>query len=141
MNNDGRLMRKLVIDVRPDEYTVLRLDPATPLPADLFASAGLVSVIRTERELSVVLPTERAGGVDAQRREPGWRLLTVRGPLEFTLTGIMAMLAGTLAAAGVALFALSSFDTDHVLVKDGDLDRAVDAFREAGHEVNSATHE
>jgi hypothetical protein len=129
-------MRRLAIDVRPDEYTVLRLDPATALPAELFTSTGLVSVIRTEAELSLVCRSDRAEGLDAQRVEPGWRLLTVRGPLEFSLTGIMAMLAGTLAAAGVALFALSSFDTDHVLVKAGDLDRAVTAFRDAGHEIN-----
>ncbi len=134
-------MRRLVIDVRPDEYTVLRLDPATPVPTELFTSSGLVSVIRTEDELSVVCHAGPAEAFDAQRVEPGWRLLTVRGPLEFSLTGIMAMLAGTLAAAGVALFALSSFDTDHVLVKSGDLDRAMTAFREAGHEVNVATAE
>lgn len=132
-------MRRLVIDVRPDEYTVLRLDPATPVPAELFTSPGLVSVLRTEAELSVVCPSGPAERLDAQRVEPGWRLLTVRGPLEFSLTGIMAMLAGTLAAAGVGLFALSSFDTDHVLVKAADLDRATAAFREAGHEVNVST--
>lgn len=132
-------MRKLAIDVRPDEYTVLRLDPATPIPAGLFSSSGLVSVIRTETELSLVCRTGHADGLVAERIEPGWRLLTVRGPLEFSLTGIMAMLAGTLAAAGVTLFALSSFDTDHVLVRASDLDRAITAFREAGHEVNSAT--
>ena len=130
-------MRKLAIDVQPEEYTALRLDPATPVPAELLASAGLVSVIRTEQELSVVCRSGSAQGLLAQRVEPGWRLLTVRGPLEFSLTGIMAMLAGTLAAAGVALFALSSFDTDHVLVKAGDLERAITAFREAGHEVNA----
>ena len=134
-------MRKLVIDVRPDEYTVLRLDPATPVPAELFDSAGMISVIRTETELSVVCHSGPAQRLDAQRAETGWRLLTVRGPLEFSLTGIMAMLAGTLAAAGVGLFALSSFDTDHVLVKDSDLDRAVTAFREAGHEINALTGE
>jgi hypothetical protein len=134
-------MRRLAIDVRPGSYTVLRLDPATPVPPHLLTAAGLVSVIRTETELSLVCASEHAEGIDAQRVEPGWRLLTVRGPLEFSLTGIMAMLAGTLAAAGVALFALSSFDTDHVLVKDSDLDRAVTAFREAGHEINALTGE
>lgn len=134
-------MRRLAIDVQPDEYTVLRLDPATPIPAGLFTATGLVSVIRTETELSLVCRSGHVEGVAAQRVEPDWRLLTVRGPLEFSLTGIMAMLAGTLAAAGVTLFALSSFDTDHVLVKSGDLDRAITAFREAGHEVNSATRE
>ncbi|HJP77225.1 MAG TPA: ACT domain-containing protein [Pseudonocardiaceae bacterium] len=134
-------MRKLAIDVRPDEYTVLRLDPATPIPAGLFTATGLVSIIRTEAELSLVCPSGHADGLVAERIEPGWRLLTVRGPLEFSLTGIMAMLAGTLAAAGVTLFALSSFDTDHVLVRATDLDRAIAAFREAGHEVNTATGE
>jgi hypothetical protein len=134
-------MRRLAIDVQPDEYTVLRLDPSTPIPAGLLSATGLVSIIRTDAELSLVCRSGHVAGVDAQRVEPGWRLLTVRGPLEFSLTGIMATLAGTLAAAGVALFALSSFDTDHVLVKVGDLDRAITAFREAGHEVNPTTHE
>jgi uncharacterized protein len=67
--------------------------------------------------------------------EQGWRLLSVRGPLEFTLTGIIAALASELAAAGVALFSLSTFDTDHVLVKAADLDRAVAALEASGHEV------
>jgi uncharacterized protein len=130
-------MRKLVIDVRPAEYTVLRLAPDTPVPAELLTAPGFVSVIRTDQELSVVCQSTRADILEhVQRREPRWRLLTVRGPFEFSLTGIMATLAGTLAAAGVALFALSSFDTDHVLVKANDLDRAATAFREAGHEVN-----
>jgi hypothetical protein len=66
---------------------------------------------------------------------PGWRLLTVRGPLEFDLTGVMAALAGELAAAGVTLLAVSTYDTDHVLVKQADLDRAIKALKEAGHEI------
>jgi hypothetical protein len=69
--------------------------------------------------------------------DEGWRLLTVRGPLEFTLTGIMASLAGSLAAAGVPIFAMSTFDTDHILVKETDLQRAINALREAGHEVHA----
>ncbi len=133
-------MRKLIIDVRPAEYTALRFAPDTPVPAGLLTASGLVAVIRTERELSVVCRSEDAESFEGvQRREARWRLLTVRGPLEFSLTGIMAMLAGTLAAAGVALFALSSFDTDHVLVRAADLDRAVTAFREAGHEIHDLT--
>jgi hypothetical protein len=81
----------------------------------------------------VVCPAELA--VPADQVESGWRLLTVRGPFEFTLTGIMSALASALAAAGVSLFALSTYDTDHLLVKDADLARAVSALREAGHDV------
>lgn len=126
-------MRKLVIDVRAGEYAVCRLPVQAPLPAALFDTPGLVSVSRTEAELSVVCPAERAPA-DA-RIAGGWRWLAVRGPLEFTLTGIMAALAGELAAAGISLFALSTYDTDHILVGQDDLQRAVDALREAGHQV------
>ncbi|SDC30970.1 ACT domain-containing protein [Actinokineospora iranica] len=127
-------MKRLVIDITAEDYTVTRLDPGTPVAPELFAVPGLVSVTSTPTEVSVVAPTGHApsGG----RNETGWRLLTVRGPLEFTLTGIMASLAGSLAAAGVSLFAVSTYDTDHILVHDADLDRAVAALVEAGHEVH-----
>ena len=59
----------------------------------------------------------------------------VHGPLDFSLTGILASLASPLAAAGISLFAVSTYDTDHVLVRDRDLPRAVDVLRKAGHTV------
>ncbi|MGW4485496.1 ACT domain-containing protein [Amycolatopsis sp. NPDC004368] len=128
-------MKRLAIDVRPGDYSVVRLPADAPVPADLLDPAGptLVSVTRTPEELSVICPTGRepSGGVV----EHGWRLMSVRGPLEFTLTGVISALASELAAAGVALFSLSTFDTDHILVRAAELDRAVKAFRDAGHEV------
>ncbi|MGW3999577.1 ACT domain-containing protein [Amycolatopsis sp. NPDC004772] len=128
-------MKRLAIDVRPGEYAVVRLPADAAVPAELFEPGeALVSVTRTPGELSVICPAGRepAGATAA---EDGWRLLSVRGPLEFTLTGIIAALASELAAAGVALFSISTFDTDHILVRGGDLDDAVAALREAGHEV------
>ncbi|NIH84291.1 ACT domain-containing protein [Amycolatopsis granulosa] len=128
-------MKRLAIDVQPGEYAVARLDPGTALP-ELTAPDGLVSVTRTPAETSVICPAALAPA--GARVEPGWRLLTVRGPLSFTLTGIIAALASELASAGVALVTLSTFDTDHVLVKDAELARAVQALRAAGHEVTTA---
>lgn len=129
-------MRRLVLDVRQGEYAITRLPARADLPKELPRPAGsaLVSVTVTADEVSVVSPAELAPG--AGRTRAGWRLLTVRGPLEFTMTGILASVAGALAAAGVSLFAVSTFDTDHVLVQDNDLDRAVEALRQAGHHVN-----
>ncbi|WP_018684368.1 ACT domain-containing protein [Actinokineospora enzanensis] len=127
-------MRRLVIDVVAGEYSITRFAPGTPIAPELFTAPGLVSVTRTATELSIVTPADATPG--GGRTELGWRLLTVRGPLEFTLTGIMASIASSLAAAGVPLFAVSTFDTDHVLVHDADLDRAVAALREAGHDVH-----
>jgi uncharacterized protein len=127
-------MRRLTVQIRPGGYVVLRLPADAPVPAQLLAASdGLVSVTRTPDELSVVCPAALA--VPAAESETGWRLLTVRGPFAFTLTGIMAALAGALAAAGVPLFAVSTYDTDHLLVKDDDLARAITALRDAGHEV------
>jgi uncharacterized protein len=129
-------VKRLAIDVEPGEYAVVRLEPDATVPAELLAPGGpgFVSVTRTPSELSVICPAGRAPV--AARAEAGWRLLAVRGPLAFTLTGIIAALANELAAAGVALFTLSTFDTDYVLVKQTDLTRAVEALRAAGHEVH-----
>jgi hypothetical protein len=127
-------MKRLIVDVRPGEYAVTRLAADAPLPAGLLDLTDvLVSVTRTPDELSIIAPSSFA--LPADNAEKGWRLLTVRGPLEFTLTGIMAALAGELAAAGVSLFAVSTYDTDHLLVKHTDLGRAVLALRAAGHEL------
>lgn len=129
-------MRRLAIDLRPEEYAVSRLDASEPVPPSLLepADGALVSVTRTDAELSVVCPAALVPST--ARSDGGWRVLTVRGPLAFTLTGIIAALSSELAAAGVALFSLSTFDTDHVLVKQTELDRAVAALRQAGHEIH-----
>jgi len=67
--------------------------------------------------------------------ERGWRALEVAGPLDLTMTGVMANLAGALAGAGVSLFAVSSYDTDVLLVREAQLAAAVAALRAAGHDV------
>ncbi|OLR94150.1 ACT domain-containing protein [Actinokineospora bangkokensis] len=130
-------MKRLVIDATPEEYAVTRLERGSRVDPTIFSAPGLVSVTSTPAEVSVVSPAPHApsGG----RTEVGWRLLTVRGPLEFTLTGIMASLSGSLASAGVTLFALSTFDTDHLLVHAQDLPRAIAALRADGHEVHPAS--
>lgn len=135
-------MRRLAIDVQPGEYAVARLDPSVGVPPELFAqvAGGLVSVTKTENEVSVICPAavwRTVLGDQPEGSEPGWRLLSVRGPLAFTLTGIIAALSSELAAAGVALFTLSTYDTDHVLVKQADLGRAIAALEVSGHEVYS----
>jgi hypothetical protein len=91
---------------------------------------ALVSLTRTEQELSVVC---REAAVPAEvQSERGWRALEVVGPLDFALTGILAALAGPLAAAGISIFALSTYDTDYVLVKATTLARAIAVLQAAG---------
>lgn len=123
---------RLTLDVLEGRLAVCRLAPDAPLGGWMWTGPA-ASVTRTEAELSVVC-AERAvpEGVE---REGGWRALRVRGPLAFGLTGVLASLAAPLAEAGVPLFALSTFDTDLVLVREADLETARAALHGAGHEA------
>ena len=126
---------RLRLSVLPGAFAVCRLEPTETIPAALLRVA-LVSITRTAEELSIVCPAEHAPP-DA-RCESGWRCLKVHGPLPFSTTGILASLARPLADAGIPIFAVSTFDTDYVLVEEGQLPRAVDVLRGAGHEVDGA---
>ncbi len=122
----------LRLTLLPDVLAVCRLPADASVPAWAWTGEP-ASVTRTRDELSVVC---RADAVpDGVRCEPGWRCLKVAGPLDFALTGIMAALTAPLAAAGIALFAVSTYDTDYLMVKAETLDRAVDALHGAGHRV------
>jgi hypothetical protein len=102
---------------------VCRLDPAARLPDWVPASGELISVTRTRQELSVVVPESTVpADVTAER---GWLALTVVGPLDFALVGVLASLAGALAAAAVPILALSTYDTDLLLVRQDDAPNVV----------------
>jgi GNAT superfamily N-acetyltransferase len=113
-------------------FAVCRLAPDQPFPA--WASTGeFACLTRTADEVSVVCPEE--GVPDGVRCERGWRCLRVAGTLDLTLVGVLASLLLPLAEAGVAVFVISTFETDYLLVRETDLGRAVAVLREAGHTV------
>ena len=113
---------RLKLSVLDEPLAVCRLAPEAALPTWLTWSGDLTAVCRTPEELSLVC---REGEVPAEvRSERGWRAFKVAGPLDFALTGILASLAGPLAEADISLFAVSTFDTDYLLVRASDLERA-----------------
>ena len=89
---------------------------------------------RTDAETSVVCLSAHAP-VQCLAREDGWRAFRVAGQMDFGLTGVLAGLATVLAQASVSIFALSTFDTDYILVKKENLSKALEALASAGHEV------
>ena len=121
-----------VLHVLPGYYAVCRLAPDAPVPA--WASGDFCASTRTPDELSIVCAQYLVP--EGVRREPGWRILQVEGPLEFSATSILSSIAGPLADAGVSIFAISSFDTDYVLVKEEVLEKAIQALGVAGHRVS-----
>ena len=98
-------------------------------------SREFVFIGKTDEELSVVCPQD-AVPEDALAREDGWRAFRVEGVLDFSLTGILARLSGTLAEAGIGLFAVSTYNTDYILVKRENLARALAALSAAGYEID-----
>lgn len=123
---------RLALTVLPSTLAVCRLAPDSPIPG--WATGGMLSIAaRTPDELSLVCADEAVP--DGTIAERGWRALQVDGPLPFDTVGVMAALAVPLAQAEVSIFAVSTFLTDYVLVRAGDLDWAVEALRTAGHRV------
>ena len=116
----------------PGHFAICRFDPQEAVP-DWVLESDFFSVTRTMDELSVVCHEALVPrGVTS---EPGWACLKVEGPLAFSLTGILAALTAPLAEAGISIFAVSTFDTDYLLVKAHDLDVAQAVLTQAGHTV------
>jgi hypothetical protein len=124
-------VRSLNLTVLQDEFSVWRLAADAPLPS--IEAGGLLSITRTDNELSIVSSSNVPAGVTA---ETGWRCLRVEGPLSFELTGVLADLSAPLARAGIPIFVISTYDTDYVLVKVTDLESACSALRDEGYTID-----
>lgn len=121
------------LDLLRGDYAIAKLAPDAAIPE--WAGGELVSITRTGDELSIIcatIPPE----VDGER---GWRCLKVRGPLDFSLTGVLASIAAPLAEAAVPIFSISTFDTDYILVREFDLERAKQALIRAGHALGGGS--
>jgi len=123
-------MPGLTLQVVAGEFAVCRLAPGEPRP-DWAESGVFSSITRTADELSVVCPAAQVPA--AVKREAGWRLVKVSGPLDFGMVGVLASLAQPLAAAGISMLAVGTFDTDYVLIKSDRLVAAIQALEMAGH--------
>jgi uncharacterized protein len=122
----------LDLDLLSVPYAVCRLAPGAAVP-DWAAGEDLVSVTRTSDELSIVCPQKKVP--EGIRSERDFRVLKIRGPLDFSLVGVLSGLAGPLADAGISIFALSTFDTDYILVKQEHLGRAAEILIREGHNI------
>jgi len=110
---------------------VCRLAPDAEIPAWALQHRSLVSITYTDDELSIVCS---AHGVPTNIRcEKDWKAIKVQGPLDFSLTGILASLATPLAAEGIPLFAISTFDTDYILVKEQNVEHVRSILEQNGH--------
>jgi hypothetical protein len=126
------VVHKLKFSVVPGAFAVCRL-PADAPPPTWMVRGTFLSVTRSAEELSVVTMEDVVP--DEVKSEKGWACLKLHGPFPFQLTGILASFIGPLAEAGIPIFAVSTFDTDYVLLKEQDRVRSLKALVDAGHEL------
>jgi len=118
----------------PARYAIVRFDPHAPIP-DWATKGGLTSATRTADELSIVCPAEHIpeDGRPALR----WMCLKVEGPFPFSQTGVLLSFIEPLSNNGIPIFAISTYDTDYILIPEENSNRAADLLRGAGHELLS----
>ena len=126
------MAQPLTMDLLTGEWSIARLPAAEPVPNWAWSEV-FSSVSRTSDELSIIAPSQQVPS--SVKSEAGFRVLAVRGPLAFDAKGILADLAGAIAEADVALLALSTFNTDILLVRQHDLATATRALSSRGHAV------
>jgi len=123
----------LKLSLQPGRFTICRLAPDTQVPEWATEFRAFTSITRTHEELSIVCEEKRAP--PSVKQEAGWRLFKVAGPMDFALIGILASLTSPLAKAGISIMAVSTFDTDYLMVKDSKVDEAILVLKASGHEI------
>lgn len=122
----------LTMKLLSEKYGVCRLNKTELIP-NWAKSSNFFSITKTEDELSIVccediVPKEI-------KCEKDWRCLKIEGPLDFYLIGILSSISTLLAQNGISIFAISTFDTDYILVKNKDIDKAIETLVKEKYEV------
>lgn len=122
----------LTMKLLKERFGVCRLNKEEKLP-EWARDSSFYSITKTSDELSVVCDLDSIP--NHIKCEKDWRILKVEGPLDFSLVGILAAISGILAENKISIFAISTYDTDYILVKDKDIDKAVEALVRERYEV------
>lgn len=115
-----------------EEYAVCRLNNDSKIPAWI-DTKNFYSITKTEDELSVVCSNNNIPSDVKSEKE--WRILKILGPLDFSLIGILSKLSGLLAENKISIFAISTYDTDYILIKEKDIENACKILTCNGYEV------
>lgn len=125
-------MSKLKLKIITDQLTIYRLAADSPIPDQIHKSA-FYSISRSEDELSIVCDSSIL--IDSESASSNWCGYKVLGPLDFSLVGILAKLSTTLAEAGISIFAVSTFDTDYILIKADKMEQSGKVLEGAGYTI------
>ena len=122
--------RKLKLAILKDEFTIHQFPLNYEIPKNVYESY-FYSITKTDEEVSLVCNSSIL--LNSQKSEPGWSCIKVIGPLDFSLTGILAEISTVLAKAGISIFSISTFETDYIFVKKEKLQLAKETLIKAGY--------
>lgn len=125
-------MSTLTLKLLKENFSIHSLAVDSQIPAAVF-TAPIYFIGKTFDEVSIVLPS--AIKIESEDVEPDWQALEVVGPLDFNLTGILSSISTVLANEKISIFAVSTFDTDYILVKSNKVNDAVAALRNNNFQV------
>ncbi|MGC2197212.1 MAG: ACT domain-containing protein [Terriglobales bacterium] len=125
------MQRRLTFSRVAGLFAICRLPPNTAVP-DWALRGSFFSVTSTADELSIVCPEAQVPAEVQHEKE--WACLKLEGPFPFSETGILTSFVRPLSEHAIPIFAVATFDTDYVLVKQAWVEKAVEALQEAGHE-------
>ncbi|MCL1048178.1 ACT domain-containing protein [Shewanella abyssi] len=125
-------MAHMTLAIHPQLFTIHSLAPDSVVPSAIFQQE-IYFIGKTGGELSVVVSSTFE--MDSLEQEDNWRCLEVIGPLGFSMTGILASVSGALAAQKISIFAISTFDTDYILVKKDTLAEASKALKKKNYQI------
>ena len=113
---------KLTLSILPEKFGICHFDKNSPIPDWTKGSSSLTSITRTSDELSIICPQDKIpAGV---MFEKDWRAFKVKGPLGFSLTGIVASLSKPLAEAEISILYVDTYETSYLLVEEKNLAKA-----------------
>jgi hypothetical protein len=124
---------KLNLSVLPQKYAVCRLDPNGHIPHWALLGDDFISLTRTLNELSIICLQENVPQETKADRE--WRCAKVNGPFDFSSAGVHTSLAIPLAEADISILTIATYETDHLLIQERDLERAIRVLERAGHRI------
>jgi hypothetical protein len=131
INEENRQRHQLKFRLLSGHYAIVRLAPDAPVP-DWATKGEFTSITRTADELSIVCPADDLpSDVHSLHR---WICLKLEGPFPFSLTGVLLSFIEPLSTRGVPIFAVSTYDTDYVLIQEEFAGAGLNALQEAGHE-------
>lgn len=114
------------------EFAICQLE-ATSDPPDWVFTGDFYTISRTPDELSMICRYDQIPG--SLSCEPGWRVLKVKGSFNFDEIGVLSSLLAPLATAGISILAISTFNTDYLLIQEHYLDQALNVLQAAGHQI------